>query len=68
MKSTSWQQLENLIKLCWKWRSDRKTGSLNINFLSGGITSISLNECLWVDKNEENVVKYLKPKPSTQPK
>lgn len=68
MKSTSWRQLENLIKICWKWRSDKKTGSLTVNFRSGGITNVSLNECLWVDKDERNVVKYLQPKSSTKPK
>ncbi len=46
---------ETLIKLIEKWMDNKKTGSLQINFIQGEINSAFINLAISLENNEKRV-------------
>ena len=46
---------ETLIKLIEKWMDNKKTGSLQINFIKGEINSAFINLSIILENNEKRV-------------
>jgi len=53
--------LEQIIDLISKWITDKKTGSIKINFFKGGISNANLTECVKGDTlSSQKCVKLIK--------
>ena len=46
---------KTLIRLILKWMNNKKTGSLQINFIKGGINSAFINLAISLEENENRV-------------